>query len=89
MQFDFQHQSRHVQDIFNDLLKLNLGTVEQRRQALRSLWATHQNDWLTFIFFGDNEIETSIANDVTHTWLDNVVSGVTIRQRIIDRLGAV
>lgn len=89
---DHQNYTRAVQEIFNLLLGLNLGTPGQRRAGLRSLWSTYLPAWLSYTYFGDlgdaQSIDQLIAVDVTHAWLDNVVGGQTIRQGIIDRLNA-
>lgn len=90
MRIDHQHYFEALQDMFNDMLNLDIGTAQQKANALYSLFETYQTEFLTFWIFGYKKaIKDALTADVTHTWLDTVVGAQSIRQHLIDRVEGV
>jgi hypothetical protein len=72
-------------DLFN--AALGLGQTEAQAVAkIDALFAAYSGDWALYILTGSPAVSTSIQNDATLPWLSTLVAGVSIRQRILNRL---
>lgn len=61
-------------------------TEEQAETKIDLLFSTFAAEWSLYMLTGSPAIITSIQNDATIGWLDTDVAGVSIRQRLINRL---
>jgi hypothetical protein len=69
------------------ILAINLGQTDAQALAkLDALFSTFAGEWSLYILVGSPAIITAIQNDATLAWLNTLVSGVSIRQRLINRI---
>lgn len=89
LQFSETFRKGNVWKIQNDLAKAAAGlgqTAQQIEIKVDLLFSTFAAEWAIYVLTGSPAIVTAIQNDVTLPWLDTDVSGLTIRQRLINRL---
>lgn len=78
-----------VRKLVNDLYSAGRTLGLTKAQALgyvNELFNAFPGEWAVYVIVGADGIITSIQNDATLPWLDTDVAGVTIRQRLINRL---
>jgi hypothetical protein len=61
-------------------------TDAQAKQKIDDLFSAYPGEWSIYALVGASAIVTAIQNDATLPWLDTLVGGLTIRQRLINRL---
>ena len=76
-------------EIYTDLI--DFGTEQGYsqsvlRNALEDLSRTFATEFFTYILMGSRDAATAIGADATLAWLDLDAGGITIRQRLINRL---
>lgn len=74
-----------IKDLFDAAIQSGQTDV-QAEAKIDELFTTYAAEWSIYILAGVPAIITSIQNDATMPWLDTDVAGVTIRQRLINRL---
>lgn len=83
------HRLKTLDKITHDIVAFAVTqgyTETQARNAIEDLFRTFVSDWFLYTLIGSDDIITSITNDVTLGWLDIDAGGVTVRQRLINRL---
>jgi len=88
---DEQVRKDLVRNIINDLLTLARTLGQNQTQAttkVEALFLTFAAEWNLYMFAGSTAIITAIQNDATLPWLDTDVAGLTIRQRLVNRLSS-
>ena len=85
-----EYSRRHLvlqttKDLYDAAIALGQTDV-QAEAKIDDLFATYAAEWSIYILVGNPTIITSIQNDATLPWLDTDVQGLTIRQRLINRL---
>lgn len=74
-----------VKDLFD--LAISLGQTETQAEAkIDALFEAYAAEFSIYILVGSPAITTAIQNDATLPWLDTDVAGLSIRQRLINRL---
>jgi len=78
-----------VQQLQLDLYDAARALGQTHAQALtriNELFNAYPGAWAVYVIAGADGIVTAIQNDATLPWLDALVGGVSIRQRLINRL---
>ena len=58
----------------------------QVRTALETLFRTFAPEWSLYLLVGADDLATAITADTTIPWLDTLIGGVSLRQRLVNRL---
>jgi hypothetical protein len=76
---------RLVKDLYDAALSLGQ-TPAQANAKINDLFNAYPGEWATYVIIGADGLISALQNDATLPWLDAVVAGVSIRQRLINRL---
>ena len=78
-----------LQKIVGDLVAFGLARGYNEaaiKSAIEDLFRTFITQWVLYVYTGASDLATAINANTTLAWLNQTSGGLTIRQRLVNRL---